>query len=201
MTQRPLPAGEQTPVARTGLPTAAGDPALRAAAHGYVARRSRALPQEARDRAVERCGTRVEEMADRLDAAVARTDLEQGRHPRWWALAHGLQVLLALAALVGGAWLVALHVMSRYLLLEVDPPRWGLVPWPPLLLLAGLAAGLVVGWAGALLARVGAARRRARVHRRLRETVAQVVGLTLVGPLEEDLARLEEVRALLARLR
>ncbi|QPL06423.1 MULTISPECIES: GTPase [Actinomyces] len=201
--RRPQAAGEEAPVARTSAPAmgAAESSALRAAAHAYVVGRSRDLHPEAQDRAVERCGTGVEELADRLDAAVARTDLEQGKLPRWWTLANVLQVLLALVALVGGGWLVVLHVMSHVLLLTVDPPRWGIVPWPTLLLVGGLAVGLVLSWVGTLLARVGASRRGARVRRRLNRAVAQVVGATLVEPLEEELARLEEVSALLERLR
>ncbi|CED92278.1 GTPase [Actinomyces succiniciruminis] len=187
------------PVPRTSLPApdAAADAALRATAQGYMAAMTGRLPTTAQEQVCERLSPRAEQLYDRLDAAVGRTDLEQNTRPRWWACANALQVLLALTALVGGLWLLILRIMNRYLLLAADPPRWGHLPWPTVLLLGGLLLGLVLGLIGTALARVGAARRRGRVNGRLRQAVAEVLATTLVEPLDVELARIGEVRALL----
>ena len=193
----------EAPVARTSLPapSASADAALHAAVRTYAAGRTRHLPAEAQDRAVQRVEGRAEQLGDRMDAAVGRTDLEQALRPRWWGVANALQVVLALTALVGAGWLAALHVINRFLLLDVEPPRWGLVPWPTLLLLGGLVLGLVLGLAGTAAARAGARRRRRRVELRLRQAVTEVVTQCLVEPLDGELERADRVRALLEELR
>ncbi|WP_257210797.1 hypothetical protein [Actinomyces ruminis] len=147
-----------------------------------------------------RLSPRAEQLYDRLDAAVGRTDLEQTSRPRWWGAANALQLLLALTALVGGGWLLVLRIINRYLLLTVDPPRWGHVPWPTVLLLGGLLIGLAAGLIGTALARVGAARRSRRVNGRLRRAVADAVNAALVEPLEAEMARFEAVRTLVEDL-
>ncbi|MBE6481824.1 MAG: dGTPase [Actinomyces ruminicola] len=196
--RRPPFPSREAPISRTSLPApdAAADAALRAAVHAYTAQRTRHLPAVAQEQALDRLSAWAEQLYDRLDAAVGGTDLEQARRPRWWRAANALQVLLACAAVVGGCWLALLRVMDRYLLLPVDPPRWGHVPWPTVLLLGGLLVGLVLGVAGTSLARAGAARRRRRVGARLHRRVAEAVRTTLTDPLDQESARFEEVATL-----
>ncbi|MBW3070200.1 dGTPase [Actinomyces sp. 594] len=199
---RPAPDGPTPVVARTSLPApdVAADAAMRVATEAYAASRTRQLPDAAREQATARLREGAKQLYDQLDAAVARTDLEQAASPRWWAVANAAQVLTTLMALVGGAWLAVLYLMDRYLLLPVDPPRWGHVPWPTILLLAGLLGGLALAAAGTALARVGAARRRARARERLQRAVAEVVSTSVETPLEQELARYAEVSGLLDTL-
>ncbi|WP_147680844.1 GTPase [Actinomyces ruminicola] len=188
---------------RTSLPapSAADDAALRAAVHMYTTARIGRLPAVVQERVTGRLGAGTERIYDSLDAAVARTDLEQTcRRPRWWGAANAMQVLLALTALIGAGWLLMLHVLDRYLLLPVNPPRWGHVPWPTVLLLGGLLLGLLLAAVGAVMARVGAVRRTRRVRERLRHAVTEALNELLGTPLEQELARLEEVQALLDSL-
>lgn len=128
-----------------------------------------------------------------LDHVTTRGVEGLRRAPRWWSMAAGLQGLLLVTAVVGGAWLAALLLGSSLLLVDVEAltPRWRGVPLPTLL----LAGGLVVGWLLALLARalasLGARRRRRRAAAALRTQVAGLAEEQVVAPL---LAAREEHR-------
>ncbi|WP_314779066.1 GTPase [Actinomyces massiliensis] len=191
------------PVARTSLPQAgpAADGALRTAAHTTAARLASGLPGEAGADVVARSDGRASALAPALDRAVAHVDLEQMRSPTWWNAAAWVQWLLMLTAVVGGAWLAVLHVVRQYLLIIVEPPRWGLVPWPTVALVSGLALGALCAAAGTALARVGARRCRQRVEDRLRQAADAVVEHEVLGPLRADLERWDELVALLSGLR
>ncbi|RRD28968.1 GTPase [Actinomyces bowdenii] len=189
----PLPASSlpQAP------PAAAG--ALRMAAHAYAQRACAGLPARWAGEAVARSDARAQALAPQLDAAVMATDLEQSR-PRWWAAANALQWLALLTAVAGGLWLVALHLMDRYLLIAADPPRWGHVPWPVILLVVGIGLGLLVAIICGGIARVAAARRSRRARRRLGRRIGGVIEERLVAPLGQELAAWSELAGLLDRL-
>ena len=67
--------------------------------------------------------SRLPDLGDRLDAAVAATDLGVGRTPLWWRLVRVLQWLLMLAALVGGLWLLGLAVLGYLQIPQPADPR------------------------------------------------------------------------------
>ena len=81
------------------------------------------------------------------------------------------------------------------------PPRWGLVPWPTVALVGGLALGALCAAVGTALARVGAQRCRQRVERRLRRAADAVVEHEVLGPLRADLEHWDELVTLLNSLR
>lgn len=188
-------------VARTSLPepspVAAG--LLRTEAHRLAADASAHLPGAARDAMLQRMDERAEVIGRELDAAIARADLGM-RAPRWWSAASVLQWLALAAAVAGGAWLVALRGMRDLLLITVDPPRWGLIPWPVVLLAAGLALGALLGIIGEAVVRAGAKRRAARAGKRLREATDAVVASRLIEPLRAERERWDELGAIAADL-
>ena len=107
-------------------------------------------------------------MADRLDAEIAETDLGVARLPVWAGVVRVLQWLLILAALVGGAWTVALAASGS--LGDDSVPAYGGIDLPILLLVGGVAVGILL----ALLCRApgrphGAQTRAAAADRRLRD--------------------------------
>jgi hypothetical protein len=128
-----------------------------------------------------------ERMPDRLEAAVAGTDLGL-RRPAWWRAAGLLQIAAAAVALVGALWLVALAGLGYLQLGDIVPtPEVEGFALPTLLLLGGIAAGLLL----ALLARIAngaGARRRARVAARaLRERVETVADEHVLAPVQAEL--------------
>ena len=108
-----------------------------------------------------------EQLADRLDAAVAGMDLGPDRTPLWQRAVGGLQWLLALVALAGALWLLALVVLGFFRLDGIVPlPRVQQVPVPTLLLVGGLLAGLLLAVVSRPLVALRARRRGRAVQRR-----------------------------------
>jgi len=139
-------------------------------------------------------------LGDALDQAVVGTSLH-ARVPMWWRVVGAAQLVLAAVALVGLLWL-ALYVVLGFLQLDLvvgDPPTWGVVPIPLVLLVAGVLAGLLLALLSRWVARIGA-RRRARVmDRRLRASIEGVAHDRIVLPVERVLERHAATRTALRR--
>ena len=183
---------EATPVQRAQV-----DTALRAACDGV----SHDLPRPWRRAVRNAAGGRSSDVRDRIDQAVTGTDLGVDRVPVWWRLGGALQLVLALAALTGAGWLLAL-AFGSYLRLP-DPPTPDVVgfPVPTLLLVGGVVLGLVLAAVGRTLVRGGALTRRRRAERRLRSAIETVADELMLGPVEAELARHQRARLALDRAR
>jgi hypothetical protein len=132
-------------------------------------------------------------LADRLDRAVAGTDLGPDRTPLWQRTAGGVQWLLALVALAGVLWLLALVVLGFFRLDGVLPlPHVQGVPLPTLLVASGLLAGLLLALVARPLVGLRARRRARRAERRLWTAVEEVAEEDVLGPMaavRQDAAR------------
>ena len=127
-------------------------------------------------------------LPDRLDRAVAGTDLGVQSPPRWWSLVGLLHWLLLAVALVGGVWLLALAALGFARLDDVLPvPEVSGVPLPTLMLVVGLLAGALLAALVRPLVRAGARRRGRRAGDRLRERVEEVARTEVLGPVEAAL--------------
>jgi GTP-binding protein EngB required for normal cell division len=182
--------GEGEVVGRTSLP-AAGAVQRAGVTRAVRAAREAAgegLPQAWRDELRRTVEVSEELLADRLDRAVAGTDLGPQRTPLWQRAAGGLQWLLALVALAGALWLLALVVLGFFQLDDVVPlPRVEGLPLPTLLLVGGLLAGALLALVARPLVGLRARRRARRAEQRL------YAAIDVVGQ-EEVLAPMAEVR-------
>jgi GTP-binding protein EngB required for normal cell division len=155
--------------------------------------------------AITRAATgRRDDLPDLLDRAVAGAELGLRSRPRWWAAARALQTLLALVALVGAVWLLALFVLDWIRLPEPPLPYvheagWRL-PVPTVLLLGGVLVGVVLGILGGRLGALGARRRGAAARRRIAARVEQVAGEAVFEPVERELAARADLCAAVATL-
>ena len=180
-------------------PAATGN--LRSSAHVYALAACDGLPDDLAVQAVSRSDERAENLAVPLDRAVAAVDYGVWRRPAWWAVANVAQWVTALTALIGGLWLVAIRILEDYLLLiTVDVPRWGRVPWPTVLLLGGLLIGLVLAGLGTLLARAQARRHRKQIARRLRRATDEVIDTDLIEPLRTETRGWADLAQILSRI-
>jgi hypothetical protein len=160
------------------------------------------LPQTWRDDLRRTVEVREQRLADRLDAAVAGTDLGPDRVPAWQRAVGGLQWLLVLCAVAGALWLLALVGLAYLQLDDVVPlPRVQGVPLPTLLLIGGLLTGLLLAVVARPLVRARARRRARSAGRRLHEAVAEVAAEELLDPVQQVRADYERFCAAVLRAR
>jgi len=140
-------------------------------------------------------------LPDALDQAVAATDLQVDRRPRWWSVANAVQWVAVIAAVVGGLWLLALAVVGYLRLPEVPTPEVGSVPVPTLLFLGGILLGVGLAVVCMFAARVGGRRRAAEVRQRLRKSVGEAADEVVVKPVTAEVDRYRAFRqaAIVAR--
>ncbi len=144
-------------------------------------------------------GSRLDQLGDRLDQALADTDLGAARLPAWVGLVRVLQWLLLLAAVAGLGWTAALAGLG-----QLDDPATievGGVALAIVLLVGGVVIGLVLGLVCRLLVARMARNRAARADERLRDGVNAVTHELVVEPVEVELAAYATVRDGLARAR
>ena len=191
------PSGRQlTGTGRTSMPAVSGvqqarvDTAVRAMADEVTADLARPWAAAVRRASVSRMG----DLADRLDRSLGRTDLGAERMPAWARLVRALQWLLILTALAGAGWLAALAAMGYLQLPPPATPSWRGVPVPTLLLVGGVAAGVVLALGCRLLVGLTARARARAADRRLRAAIDQVCAELVVAPVEAELAAYAAVR-------
>ncbi|WP_091673321.1 GTPase [Micromonospora auratinigra] len=189
-------AADESLVAATSVPeaTAAQRSALQLAIRAVADRSAADLPAPWPTTVTTAARSRQADLPDALDHAVAATDLGMAGRPAWWRVVGGLQWLVTVAAVAGLAWLVLGYALRALGLPALDYPRLGEVPWPTVLLLGGLLAGLllsavtrpVIGWA--------ARRARRRAEERLLTSVGSVGERYVLDPVWAVLARYAEAR-------
>jgi GTP-binding protein EngB required for normal cell division len=165
----------------------------------------------------------INQLPDALDQAVAATRVEVSRRPVWWSLVNFVQWLLVAVVVAGLLWLLVLFGFA-YLQLPPPPtpvltlPTWsggdgvvfpgapesgsgdGLgvdpfrIPWPTLMVLGGLALGLLLALVCRVFGALGARRRAMGARRRLRQSVGKVADRLVRQPVEEELAQLASCR-------
>ena len=141
---------------------------------------------------MEAAKSRSGAVPDALDRAVGGTNLGVDRPPRWWALVGAVQWVLLAAAVVGGASLGVIAVLA-YLQIDVDVPSLGRFAWPTVLLVGGLALGLVLRVVVRPFVAFGAARRRRRAASGLRWRVDTVGEEFVLAPLRAELSAYEQL--------
>jgi energy-coupling factor transporter ATP-binding protein EcfA2 len=125
---------------------------------------------------------RADDVPDALDVAVVRTDLGQARARAWWRAIGLGQLLLLGAALAGLAWLVVRWVLFALAIPTPAQAAVGRLPWPTVLLVGGLLAGLVLGAVARVAVTMAARRHGARAARRLTRSVAAVADGLVLSP-------------------
>ena len=190
-------------VGRTSLPATSGvqkarvDTAVRALADDAAQGLTRGWADE-----IKRAARSSEDaLPDRVDRAVATTDLDLAQHRRWWQLVRVLQWLLVAAVVAGLGWL-GLEFLLAYLQLPPLPDViwWGL-PAPTILAVGGVLAGLLLAGLARIFVEVGARRRIAKARQSLSAAIARVTGELVIEPVKAEQDRYERARLALERAR
>jgi hypothetical protein len=138
--------------------------------------------------------SRLPDINDRLDRAVAGTDLGAARIPAWAGLVRVLQYVLIVSALVGAGWLALLALGSYARLPEPPTPELGAFPLPTLMLLGGIGLGLLLALVCRWLVAATARKRARTADKRLRDAISEVSAELVVAPIEAELASYAAVR-------
>jgi len=203
-TDKPDPAvEEQAPIARTSLPEAdaAQKSAVGLSVRAVAARAAAPIPEVWAPALSTASRSRLGDLPDALDRAVAKTDLGMSRKPFWWTAVGLLQWLFTIAAVVGLGWLIAGYAVRVLGLPAFDNPRVGEVPLPTLLLLGGLLLGALLALAIRPIVNLGARRAGRRAEQRLRGSVTEVAREYVVAPVREVLNGYAQAREALTVVR
>lgn len=139
----------------------------------------------------------IDDLNDRLDAALGDVDLGASRLPIWAGLVRVLQWLLIIAALGGAVWTVALAVSGT--LADKDTPKVAGIALPLAILIGAVVVGIVLALVCRVLVAGTARSRAATTDRRLRAAVSGVSGELVVKPVEAELAAYGALREGLAQ--
>lgn len=132
---------------------------------------------------------------DRVDQAIADSvRAQQGSAPHWWRAVNAMQLTLALAAVAGAVWLGLLAFGAYLQLPDVPTPSYRRIPVPTAMLVGGIALGILLALAAGRLAGLGAIRRSRAVRSRAEDAVAAVAQDLVIGPLQAELVRRNELR-------
>ncbi len=138
--------------------------------------------------------SRLPDLGDRLDRAVAATDLGADKIPVWAGLVRVLQYVLIVSALVGAGWLALLAFGSYARLPEPPTPEVWAFPLPTLLLLGGVGLGLLLALGCRWLVSMTAKSRARKADKRLRDAISEVSEEMVVAPIRAELVSYAEVR-------
>ena len=197
------PSTELEPVPRTSVPEAdaAQKSAVGLCVRAVAARAAAPIPEVWAPALNAASRSRLGDLPDALDRAVAKTDLGMSRKPIWWTAVGMLQWLLTIAAAAGLLWLAAGYAARALGLPEFDNPRVGEVPLPTLLLLGGLLVGALVALLLRPIVNLGAKRAGRRAEQRLRVSVTEVARELVVAPVREVLNGYAQAREALTVVR
>ena len=191
----PTAVGRTSLPARSGVQAARVDTAVRALADEASTGLSRGWAE-----AVKGAARSAEpRLADALDRAVARTDLDIDRRRRWWQLVRVLQWVLLAAVVAGLLWLGSAFVLAYLQLPPLPDVTWGELPAPTVLVLGGVLVGLLLAGLSRVGVVVGAGRRERAARTALRRSVAGVTQELVVQPVQAELDRYARARTALER--
>jgi GTP-binding protein EngB required for normal cell division len=190
-------------VGRTSLPATSGvqkarvDTAVRtladAAAQGLTRGWADEIKQAAR--------SSEDALPDRVDRAIATTDLDLAQHRRWWQLVRVLQWLLMATVIVGLGWLGLAFLLAYLQLPPLPKVTWWGLPAPTVLAVGGVLAGLLLAGLARIFVEIGARRRTAKARQSLRAAIARVTGELVIAPVKAEQDRYEKARLALERAR
>ena len=191
-----------TDVSRTSLPkaTSVQKARLDASLRGLIEDATAGIPRGWADRIRSIARGNEKLLADRLDQAVAATDLRMHQGHGWWVLVTILQWLFFLALIVGAVWL-ALALVFALLQMPIDLPVITWQGWPiqTLLVAGGIAGGVLLALLSRVFVEAGAQVKARQARKALTESVAGVTAVEVVEPIQAELDRLVAAREAVQR--
>ena len=180
--------------ARVGVAGAKVDTAVRSLA----SEASNGLPRPWADSVRAASLSNRKDLPDDIDRAVAATDLGVHRGTGWWKLVTVVQWILIVIVVVGAAWWLV-DALTAYFQFRVPPVRWRNVPVPPLIVVGGAVAGIVVSLLCQVGVQVGARAAAHHARSELRANLTEVAWQSVVDPVNVELDHHDEVVKILSK--
>jgi len=140
-------------------------------------------------------------LPDRLDTAIASTDLRASRGAWWWGLVRLLQWVLLVAVVVGGLALLYELFHAALGLPPIPLIVWYDVPARTWLLVGGAAGGVLLALLSRLFVNIGAGWRARSAEKALRASIAAVTSEQVIEPVQAELDRHSTAVAAVAEAR
>ena len=128
--------------------------------------------------------SRIDDLNDRIDAALGSVDLGASRLPAWAQLFRVLQWMLIVAALGGAVWTIAAGISGGL----DDVGKVAGVALPLAILIGAVVLGIVLALIGRVLVAGTARTRAAAADKKLRGAVSEVSHTLVVEPVQAELA-------------
>ncbi len=181
----------------------ASEPRTDLAIRDYAEARAGTLRAPWPNRVREAAFAERDALVDDLRKTVGRAAVGAGSRPRWWTVIAWLQRALAVVAVVGLVWLVAVAVLGGFFRFDIEPllPDTPGLEWSPLpttMLLGGAVLGMLVALLMRPFLAAGAARRGAAARKTVEAAVVDLAGSRVVAPVNLVLDQERSLNALLA---
>lgn len=141
-------------------------------------------------------------LLDDLRSVVGRETVAAGTRPLWWNLFAWLQQVLAVVAIAGLAWLVAVAVLGGFFRFDTEPllpptPEAEWIPLPSTLLIGAVVIGLVLSLLVRIPLGVGAARRGRAARKAIERGVSEYGERRVISPVTQVVHDQAEIARLL----
>ncbi|MGK2309146.1 YfjP family GTPase [Cutibacterium sp. V947] len=191
---------EPTDVQRSAMTTRVGVAGAKVdtAVRSLASEASEGLPRSWADSVRAASLSNRQDLSDGIDRAVASTDLGVHRGTGWWTLVTVVQWILIVIVVAGAAWWLVDGLMA-YFQFRVSPVRWHNVPVPPLIVVGGTIAGIVVSLLCQIGVQTGARAAAHHARSELRANLTEVAWQSVVDPVNAELDHHDEVVKILSK--
>lgn len=139
-------------------------------------------------------------ISDRLDRAIATTDLGLDSDRGWWKVITVVQWILIVAVLAGLVWLGVDFVLLYLQLPPLPPVQWQGIGVQTLLVVGGVIGGLLVALLSRIGVEVGARSKERSARKALQKSIGRVTEELVIEPVNAEVTRYESVRRHLAEV-
>ncbi len=143
----------------------------------------------------------AEHLPDKLDQAIANTNVSATKGSWWWPLVSVIQWVSLATAFAGALWLGVLAAAAYLQFSLPAAPRVEGFPVPTLMIVLGVILGVLLGVLTGFAARVGGAARARKARKALLAAIGDVVEVSVVQPVEAEITRHNQFIGALERAR
>lgn len=175
--------------------------AARAALAAYTDRACAALARRWRASVRGTAGTDADALGDEAEQIIARADTEYRRRPAWWGALNTCQWIGTAALAAGLVWYLLVWIGGALGIRLGEPPYWGVLPIPAVLLLGGAMWCAVCSAIARPARQVGRRRVEQRVSARLKQEISARAESSVLAPLRAEAGAYTEFYAAVETLR